>query len=518
MTNLGKNPHDAAEHKTRAKGVDSIHELKTGRDNTRAVTRWDRFMAAREASDGGSFGTALAEHERSTAWAGFARETFSKLYDSGIGGDLKDEERPMGSDWVAKMHEAAEALPEWRALRERARRDAWACGIAAGEALRVLAQTVKPPETDPQSIQDELEFVKSLMEQSEGKTSPKHLKRMAALKRQVQDANEEHARANQLLANKAAAVRSALRGAAQKAQEQIAEYDDAMMTLGAGDGAGMMSRVNAPAPVIRSLLMKNAKLRRILKRAGRMKNAAIQKQRDKARPGREELCDVKPGNELANLVPAELVYLCDPDMENLLLRKLSESAALTYELRGKESKHEGPIILLVDESGSMSGEPDEWAKSVAMALMEIAARQNRPFAYVHFDTRVSRVDEVPSPRSIKIEQLAELATYFTGGGTSIGVALNHGATMLETAQKARGDKPWKRADIILVTDGDSYDHPEQKKAIERIRALGGHLYSFFVNCSIGDTPCASMADEKMMINYQDIQGGDPAKLGNLFSI
>lgn len=505
----------AREQAARASLIDPVREIKDGRDTTMQVPRWDRFLAGSEAAQGGTFGGALKTHGKSTAWASFARETFAKLYDSGLGRALSDEEKPAGHDWVGRLHESAEALPEWRALRERARRDAWACGVAAGEALNVLAQTVTPPETDPQAIQDELDFVKSLMEG--GKTTPKHLKRMAALQKQRDDAMQEHARASQMLSAKAASLRSAMRKAAQQAQETISEYDDAMMTLGAGDGAGIASRVQAPPAVLRNTLLRNAKLRKILKLAGRMKSAAIAKQRTKARPGREELCDVKTGSDLERLLPSELLNLATEDTEALLFRKLIEGNAMVYELRGRETKAEGPIILAVDESGSMSGEPDMWAKAVAIALMEIAARQNRPFAYVHFDSRVSRVDEVPNPRSFKLEQLEELVSYFHGGGTSIGTALSHCADMLDKAQTARDGKSWKRADVILITDGESGDDVEQEKAINRIRKHNGHLYSCFIGHESGDK-CATMADEKMTINAETIRSGDPSKLDKVFSI
>lgn len=502
--------------------IDVVREMKDGRDTTMGVPRWDRFMAAKEAEAAGAFSQSLASHERSTAWAAFARETFSKLYDSGIQRDLKSEDRPLGSDWVAKLHESAEALPEWRALRERARRDAWACGVAAGEALNVIASTVQPPDSDPQALQDELEFIKSLMEAGGNKTSPKHLKRMAQLQRQVTDAQEEHARAVQMLGAKGAGLRSAMRKAAMQAQETIEEMDDAMAVLGAGDGAGAISRVTAPPAVIRSALQKNKKLRQILKLAGRMKAAAIQKQRSKATPGREELCDVTAGDDIARLIPSELVNLADPDTEAVLYRRITERSAMTYELRGKVSVAEGPIIMCVDESGSMSGARDMWAKAVAFALMEIAARQNRPFAYVHFDSRVSRTDEVPNPRKVGLKEIEELVSYFTGGGTSIATALNHAATMLEgkaTERTSAGGKPWKRADVILVTDGDDHCEIDQKKAIERIRKSCGHLYSIFIEDRPHDSsPLVKMADERMFISNTDVASGDPSKLGNMFSM
>lgn len=514
------NSFDQADKAARAQLVNPAREVKDGRDTTMTVPRWDRYVAGREAESGGAYSQALATHEKSTAWAGFARETFAKMYDSGMAKEIPLDQRPQGADWVARLHENAEALPEWRALRERARRDAWACGVAAGEALNVLAQQVKPPESDPQSIQDELDLVKSLMEGEDGeggKTTPKHLRRMAALKRQVQDAKEEHARANQQLAASAASIRSALRGAAQRAQESIGEMDDAIMSLGAGDGAGIASRVSCPPAQLRNALLNNAKLRKVAKLAGRMKSHAIQKQRTKARPGREELCDVKLGSELSHLLPVELVNLAEPDLEALLYRKLTENAAMVYELRGRESKSEGPIIMAVDESGSMSGVPDMWAKAVAFALMEIAARQNRPFAYVHFDSRVSRVDEVPNPRAMKLEELEEMVGYFTGGGTSIAAALNKCSSMLKDAHQARGDKPWKRADVVLVTDGEDGGYAAMKKSRDEIAALGGHVYGIFIGYE-PSKEVGSICDEKVSLSSEDIRTGNPTKLGELFTI
>lgn len=499
----------------------AVSELRSGRDTTMKVPRWDRYLAEQEARGEGHFHEAIEAHATSPAWSTFARETYAKMYDSGLAADVPAAERPLGHEWVEQVHSMAEALPEWRSLSQRAAKDPWACGVAAGECLSALAQTVTPPKSDPQASQDELDLLKEI---GKGQTSQRHLKRCAQAQRDVKDAQAEYARAAQLLAARGPAIRSALRGAALRARETIAEFDEAMMCMGAGDAPGIVSRIDAPRAQIRKALMDNAKLRRIMKRAGRMKNAAIAKQRDKARPGAEELCDIKPGCDISRLLPVELGLLAMPETEPYLYRRLGEHQTLTYELRGKEFRAEGPIIMMVDESGSMNGEPDEWAKSIAFALMEIAARQNRPFVYGHFDTRVSRLDRVDKPKAMPLKQLEELCTYFTGGGTYIGVALKTAAQLLEAAHKERADagiKAWKRADIVLITDGLSGDHPEQAEGIKRIKALGGHLYSFFVGCDPGEhspEPCSKDADEKMTISYQDIHGGDPSKLGTIFSI
>jgi uncharacterized protein with von Willebrand factor type A (vWA) domain len=160
------------------------------------------------------------------------------------------------------------------------------------------------------------------------------------------------------------------------------------------------------------------------------------------------------GSDLARLLPSETVFLADADLEPLLYRKLIENAALEYELRGLETKAEGPIVLVVDESGSMSGTNDEWAKAVSLALMEVAARQNRVFAYVHFDNGVSRVDTFANPRSVALPELLDCVKHFTGGGTSIASGLQEADRIIGQAKEHRD---FKRADVVLITDGADGD-------------------------------------------------------------
>jgi uncharacterized protein with von Willebrand factor type A (vWA) domain len=485
-----------------------VDELKNGRDATIGVPKWDRYVAAGEAAGGGSFHDALAAHP-GAAWSGFAREVFSKLYGSVAEKALAPEERPEGSEWVEKLHDTASSLPEWRALTERAKRDAWACGVAAGEALKVLAQQVTPPAEDPQKIADELDFVKSLMES--GKTTPQHLRRMAALQKQLQTAKQGVGAATKMLATRQASIRSAMRGGAQKAQQAIDEMDAAMSGLSAGDGTGVASRTTLPPAQLRKQLLENPKLRRVAALAGRMKSAAIYKQRTKAKVGQEEICDVTQGSNLSRLLPVELGALANENTEALLYRRMMEGSCLQYDLRGKVKQAEGPIILAVDESGSMQGAPDEWAKAVMFGLLEIAARQNRPAYLVHFDGRVTRTDSFPDARKLDLATIAEAVSYFTGGGTSIASALKKCAdVMLES------EGPWKRADVILVTDGEDYD-ASQSAQIKRIKDRGGHLYTVCIGCEPGGI-LKEESDEVVHLHSQDIKNGDTSKISAVFSI
>lgn len=504
---MGRNDREEAQQRTA--NFDHVEELKRGRDQVLEVPKWERYLAGSEAAQGGSFSEALEAHP-GPQWAGYAREVFSKLYGGQEEKEVAAEDRPAGSQWVEKLHESAEALPEWQTLTARARRDAWACGVAAGEALKIVAENVQPPTQDPQAIQDELDFVKELMEG--GKTTPQHLRRMSSLQRQLQAANEDVGRACAVMNAKKNSMRSAMRGAAMAAQKQIDELDAAVTALGAGAGTGIASRSGAPPHVLKNELMRNGKLRRIAALAGRMKTAAISKQRNRARPGQEELCDVTVGSDLRRLVPSELGNLADEDTEALLYRRLMENSALSYELRGKERQAEGPIIACVDESGSMGGAPDEWAKAVVFGLLEIGARQKRPVHLIHFDGQVTRIDSFPDARAIDLKSIADAVTYFTGGGTSIGAAL-------ESAQEtiASNEGPWKRADVIVITDGESGDYDRQQRAIDAIKARGGHLYVV----GIGVEPHGVLGKESdavVTVSSDDIEIGDASKVSAVFGM
>ena len=490
--------------------ADAVGELKNGNDATVNVAKWDRYIAAKEAGDGGSFHDALTRHE-GPHWAAFAREVFATMYQSGASKELPSEAKSSAAEWVEKMHETASTLPEWKTLMARAQRDAWACGVAAGEALKVVADQVTPPTEDVQGIEDELDFVKSLLDGA-NKTSPQHLRRMAGLQKQLQTAKQAVSQAAKGLAMRAASVRSAMRGGAQKANEAIAEMDSAMDGLCAGDGTGIASRANVPPAALRKQLASNDKLRRIAALAGRMKHAAIRKQRTKSRIGQEEICDVTMGANLSRLLPVELGALADDTTEALLYRRLLEGAAMQYDLRGKEQKSEGPIILCVDESGSMGGAPDEWAKAVLFGLMEVAARQNRPVHLIHFDSRVSRVDSFPDARNMTLKAIVDCVCYFTGGGTSIGAALEGAADIMRD-----NDGPWKRADVILITDGEDYAAEYQAAQIRRIKDRGGHLYLVAIGVEPGGV-LGEAADEKVHLCSEDIESGDTTKVSAVFGM
>ncbi len=488
----------------------ALDQIEHGTDAAVRVGGWVRTLATDEAKSGGDLDRAIGLREE-PGWGDVSRETFGSLYGLGTE-DVPAAEAPAGSDWMREALDQAKGLPEWTALRARSEGDSWASGIATAAALDVLAETLPElPKEDAAALQEQMEFLGELMKEK-GRTSPKHLRRMAELKKRIQFANEQSAAAAQAIRENAAQMRSAMRGACATASQEIADASAAMAGLGVGSDPGVRARVTAPRAEVLQALRTDKKLQRIAKIAGRLRSQAVRKQAEKVNHAQSELNDIITGNNVARLLPSETVLLADEETEMLLYAKLAEGRALQYELRGKEVVCQGPIILAIDESGSMAGTRDEWAKGVALALAEIAARQNRAFAVLHFDTDVSHVQEFPNPKNMAWDEVMDLATHFSGGGTVIRRPLEKAHSMIVEARKTNAKLG--KSDVILITDGEDGD--DLSKPINDLKQLGASVFGFAI-CSTFSDHLTKLLDGAEQMDDRDL-GAASQKLDAVFSI
>ena len=460
----------------------AIRELAHGADGVVKVGDYVRTIARLEASEGGKFRAALDARPEIEQWGSMSREVFGELYGLGTD-DVAEADRGAGTGWMGKLFEEARVLPEWQEAKQRAEGDAWATGLCSAAILEALKYDLPAPDKNAASLSDQEEFLNDVMAE-QGMTSPDHLRRLAATRKALAAATAQDASAVEAIGSMASQIRSSLRSALAPVLEEVKQAQQAEKGLGVGQGfgAGLGLKVTGPREEIRAALRTSPKLKRVAKLAGRLRASAAEKQRTKTQFAREEVSDVTAGADLERLLASEMMLAGDPDTEALLFRRLLERSALQYEVRGKERLQEGPIVMALDESGSMNGVPDEWSKACALALIEIAARQNRPFGLVHFDSRVHRVTVVEKPRNgVSIEQLRSMVEHFCGGGTSLAVALN---SSLDLVLRLPAGKTLRKADIILVTDGVDYDRDGIAAAMSRASEGGVAVHVLAIGCDV----------------------------------
>jgi hypothetical protein len=219
-----------------------------------------------------------------------------------------------------------------------------------------------------------------------------------------------------------------------------------------------------------------AQVKRIAALAGRM-FAALNGSAVKRVPGMAgEIYSVEQGNSIERLLPAELALLDSGLLELPLLNRLATRRAAQYAVRGTQKRTRGPLVVAIDESGSMHATRIEWAKAAALAVARVAQKDNRVMKVVHFSTSCVVQDLRPSdPASV-----LEMVRTFLGGGTAIGTALE--ACVAEVA--ALETKGARGADIICITDGVDGTTDAQERALDIADKFSARLWTVGIECEI----------------------------------
>ncbi len=238
--------------------------------------------------------------------------------------------------------------------------------------------------------------------------------------------------------------------AARDVAQQAKEISQFALTFSAGS-ASSLSLEDAIQDVIN--LARNTDVKILLEMLRTIEDTESIIRRRKTRSPRGELDGYEKGNDLERLVPSELVLPTE-----LFLVRYAERSLLLY--KKVVSEDYGPFYVLLDKSGSMMGMKMLWAKAVALALAQRAARENREF-YIRF------FDSIPYPplhipRRIRGKDVVRLLEYVAriraNGGTDISRAI-----LTATEDILSSQSRFKPADIILITDG------EDRVSVELIR-------------------------------------------------
>jgi uncharacterized protein with von Willebrand factor type A (vWA) domain len=272
------------------------------------------------------------------------------------------------------------------------------------------------------------------------------------------------------------AVRKMVRSAKRRAQETL----DTMQALGYGADAGSGSGGADLAEVakISRGLRQDDLVRRIALLAGRFRRLALAKAKTKVKRVPDEVVGVELGRDLQRAVPSELCKL-QTALAPLVLLRYVQGQLLQYRVEGTDKLANGPIVVCLDESGSMDGDRNVWAKALSLGLLAIAARDKREFAVIRFGS--SRECEVHTfGKRAKLGDVIRCMGSFFGGGTSFQRPLDEAMKLIE-AERTEHDNPLKRADIVFVTDGQcQLDRTFTQAFKKRKKATNANLYTVYV--------------------------------------
>lgn len=322
-----------------------------------------------------------------------------------VAGQCEDGKR---QQFVEQMMESE----SYRALHEGTRANMLGSEVAAITATREFCKVVEEQEQEREAAQERGEPAPSAQDEQAGMIAAAHK-------------------------------------ALQEAAQEVQEMDDAMQAMGCGDGQGSDSTMDRER--LKAMFQKvrnSSTLKRICELAGKMRLAARAAQRVKTVHGSDEVVGVTLGDQIERLVPSEMAMLVDEDLELDALRRLVEKQSMMRQMRGREKQAKGPIVVVVDESGSMAGDKIAAAKALALTLGWIAKRQKRWIALVGFAGGTEGTRCAFPPGAWDEQKLIAWLEHFYGGGTSMDVPLEQ----LPTTYWDELQCPKGKTDVVMITD------------------------------------------------------------------
>lgn len=448
------------------------------------------------------------------SWSDAVKDDYLSLYKAVPKLRTADEIKPthrINHTAMSKMMETK----EFDELRTYTELDEWASAMGAvasatllgeyfDEAKDLMAQQEKMEEAD-ENLEDTMKSLEDMADQDE--LEEQELQdALDNLQDQLKDYEEQIGDLQEQIDGNAKDIRSAARGAAKGAKGEAEDLQAAVATF--GTDAGALRRMPAKNRMeLASRIARSRKLRKLADLAGRMKRFAWGEQARKMTHGVDEIHDISQGNDINRVLPVELAALADPDTELLFYKRFIEKQLMQYELRGQEKVARGAIICLIDNSGSMTGDREMWAKAVGLALLDVAHKQGRDFYGIHFSSAYDDLQEFHFVKgdTSDINQVLDFAEYFIGGGTDFEKPLSRAVEVLE-AQFS--DENAQKGDIIMITDGESRVSDEWLARFDNSKeAIGFRLYGLLIG-SYGQL-LKEMSDTFLTIG--DLTKGDDAK-------
>lgn len=240
-------------------------------------------------------------------------------------------------------------------------------------------------------------------------------------------------------------------------------------------------------------LQNNRTIRELTRKMGRTYIDAERKKRIRVpQASKSEVHGTWRSDDVARLLPSELINLEDDTLEVLFYARLLEQNLLCYELRGSmqisgESnekyikKRTGPVIACIDTSGSMAGTPLIKAKALLLAVANILELEGRSLHVLLFGAS-GEICELSMDGSKNAAELLNFMQNNFCGGTDFETPLSRAFEIIRT------QKNYLKADVLMISDGGCGLSDKFVKTLQlEKQALDLRIYSVIcADSNIGD--------------------------------
>lgn len=226
-------------------------------------------------------------------------------------------------------------------------------------------------------------------------------------------------------------------------------------------------------------LRSSSKMRDMADMLGHFKAMASNHQATRIKKDMSSLQKTKLSNEIHNAIPSEILKLCDDDMEMMFLQKAVSHSLETFEYEDDTEDIKGPIVICIDESGSMGGAREIWAKACALAVVHQAKLERRSVYVIHFsnvkNSESQHVNVFPKDKDLDVNEVVDMAEHFYNGGTCFKQPIEKLMKCIDS------ETDFIRADGLFITDGECrmdksfLDNFKKWKKKNNVKLYGVHI-------------------------------------------
>lgn len=286
---------------------------------------------------------------------------------------------------------------------------------------------------------------------------------MEQLRNQMQESKQA---LEEALNGKRPEISSSMADTLRKAQSQADNVDSLSSAWGLDPGT--IKKMSADKRIALAKRIDNEKFRKIAQIIGPMRRLAMSEQSKKLDFAKDEIFDLELGSNIEQVLPEELLFLTDEEIDMLFYEKFYNDNLMQFKLRGTEKVAKGGIIFIEDGSSSMSGSRETWAKAVGLALLQIARSQKREFFSIHFGgpgvwketnfngpNRAIFTEDYAGNKQEFTEELdgiLDFAETFFSSGTDFVTPLSRA---MDRIGKDFDNEGKIKADIVFCTDGQA---------------------------------------------------------------
>ena len=256
--------------------------------------------------------------------------------------------------------------------------------------------------------------------------------------------------------------------------EQILEYDETIKKT----------------PAIQELIEILGKQRQGRQKRFKM-TAGIRKEEIVTHSTRSDITGICEGNDLNSLLPIEYCYLAEKSLQPIFFERYTEKKLRMIDYASRErqpmndkrlpgnqvsEEAEGPFIVCIDTSGSMSGKRENLAKSALLAIAELTEQQHRKCYIIIFSDDVECIEITDLGTSF--DRLVDFLCQSFHIGTDIAPAIAHTARMIEKEE-------YREADFVMISDFEMAPIDKELSAgIQKIKENQTRIYAL----CMGDEP------------------------------